>query len=293
MSQSEITYTDKIEDGGVTATGLVAADDLNDIKSTVNSNAADVASRVGTLEAADTYRQSLTVLTANGIASGAVNFADPSLASIEATLPPAGDIPNQYVTIKRIANSDHFVEILSGQMIDGWMGSRMLGNVNETYTFYSDGSNYYVVNRATNAFAAIQTTSPQLFALSYSTMKKLTTWNFNTVGTSGVLVDDSGNNRIDVIHQSGQPADGYKAKANITVEVLKDTIVSMQVRLNGVAVGEEFSVNGQGAGKPVSLAVAAIFGVTTVGSIEIWARGDANRTLTINSGSFVVEAVDV
>jgi len=51
MAQSEISYENKIEDGGVTAEGIVGSADLNDIKNTVNANASDVTARVGDLEA--------------------------------------------------------------------------------------------------------------------------------------------------------------------------------------------------------------------------------------------------
>lgn len=46
MSQSEITYTEKVENGGVTATGLVAAEDLNQIKTVVNANGVDSETRL-------------------------------------------------------------------------------------------------------------------------------------------------------------------------------------------------------------------------------------------------------
>jgi len=50
MSYSAITYTDKVENGGTTADGLVSSANLNEIKASVNFNGADADSRLGVLE---------------------------------------------------------------------------------------------------------------------------------------------------------------------------------------------------------------------------------------------------
>jgi hypothetical protein len=50
MSYSAITYTDKVENGGTTADGLVSSANLNEIKTSVNFNGADADSRLGVLE---------------------------------------------------------------------------------------------------------------------------------------------------------------------------------------------------------------------------------------------------
>ena len=50
MSHSEITFTDKVENGGTTPTGLVGSSDLNQIKSVVNGNGASFDSRLDLLE---------------------------------------------------------------------------------------------------------------------------------------------------------------------------------------------------------------------------------------------------
>jgi hypothetical protein len=54
MSYSAITYTDKVENGGTTADGLVSSANLNEIKTSVNFNGADADSRLGVLEVANT-----------------------------------------------------------------------------------------------------------------------------------------------------------------------------------------------------------------------------------------------
>ena len=54
MSYSAITYTDKVENGGTTADGLVSSANLNEIKASVNFNGADADGRLGVLELADT-----------------------------------------------------------------------------------------------------------------------------------------------------------------------------------------------------------------------------------------------
>ena len=54
MSYSAITYTDKVENGGTTADGLVSSANLNEIKTSVNFNGADADSRLGLLEVANT-----------------------------------------------------------------------------------------------------------------------------------------------------------------------------------------------------------------------------------------------
>ena len=46
MSYSAITYTDKVENGGTTADGLVSSANLNEVKAAVNFNGADADSLV-------------------------------------------------------------------------------------------------------------------------------------------------------------------------------------------------------------------------------------------------------
>ena len=51
MAQTQITYTDRVEDAGATAEGLVGAATLNEVKSIVNANATDAQSRLTANEA--------------------------------------------------------------------------------------------------------------------------------------------------------------------------------------------------------------------------------------------------
>jgi len=52
MSHSEITFTDKVENGGTTVDGLVSAANLNEIKAKSNSNGAGFDVRLDSLEQA-------------------------------------------------------------------------------------------------------------------------------------------------------------------------------------------------------------------------------------------------
>ena len=51
MAYSEITFTDKVENGGTTSSGLVGSADLNEIKTVVNANGASTDVRIDSLEA--------------------------------------------------------------------------------------------------------------------------------------------------------------------------------------------------------------------------------------------------
>ena len=78
MSYSAITYTDKVENGGTTADGLVSSANLNEIKASVNFNGADADSRLGVLELSNAS-SAIVVKQASdlsGLLSNVVYFID-------------------------------------------------------------------------------------------------------------------------------------------------------------------------------------------------------------------------
>jgi len=290
MSQSQISYTDKVENGGVTAEGLVAASDLNDVKNTVNSNASDVTARVGDLEVFAAERKSFELVTESQAVTASAIAADPTAGDITITMPDANLVPNQYITIKRVTNGDNMVEVASNDLIDGFSESVVLGHVNESLTLYSDGVGFLIFNRATEAFSSIATDQADTFAIT-STPQKLTTWDTNTYSTSGRMLADEANNRINVIKHSGAVQDGYKANCDIVVEFNKDKYIVAQFYVDGSPVAQKFAVNGLGAGKPLTISMLAAFGLTSAASVEVWISAESAGTLTVLDASFTIESI--
>lgn len=287
MSYSAITYTDKVENGGTTADGLVSSANLNEIKAAVNFNGADADGRLGVLEA---FQPTYANVSVDGLISATVTGVNLPSGDVTMSLPAAASVANRHFTVKRLTNGINVLTITSTDLIDSNANDIVLGIIHESITFYSDGTNYIIVERNTAAYASISTISPTTFAATTSP-QKLTTWDTDVISTAGRITADEANNLIDVIYASGDEFDRIKISAEISIELASNVIASFQIYYAGSPIGHPFSINGLGTGKPTTVPIQAIYSATGVGSIEIWVSTDAATNITVNSASLYVESL--
>jgi hypothetical protein len=102
---------------------------------------------------------------------------------------------------------------------------------------------------------------------------------------------DSANNRINVIKFSGALQDGYKAHCDIVVDYDKDQYIVAQFYVDGSPVGQTYAVNGLGAGKPITISMLGTFGVTQVGSVEVWMWAESAGTINVAEAAFTLESI--
>lgn len=287
MSYSAITYTDKVENGGTTADGLVSSANLNEVKAAVNFNGADADGRLGVLEA---FQPTYANVSVDGLISATVTGVNLPSGDVTMSLPAAASVANRHFTVKRLTNGLNVLTITSTDLIDSNANDIVLGIIHESITFYSDGTNYIIIERNTSAYASISTVSPATFAATTSP-QKLTTWDTNVISTAGRITADEANNLVDVIYASGDEFDRIKISAEISIELASNVIASFQIYYAGSPIGHPFSINGLGTGKPTTVPIQAIYSATGVGSIEIWVSTDAATNITVNSASLYVESL--
>mgnify|MGYP003624944969 FL=1 len=290
MSYSAITYTDKVENGGTTADGLVSSANLNEIKTSVNFNGADADGRLNAVEGYVTNRSSYAFVSADSAISAAVTAVSLPSGNVTLTLPSASSVSNQFFTVKRATNGVNVLTITSGELIDSNANDIVLGIIHESITFYSDGTNYIIVERNTSAYASISTVSPTAFAATTSP-QKLTTWDTNVISTAGRIAADEANNMVDVIYASGDAFDRIKISAEISIELVSNVIASFQIYYAGSPIGHPFSINGLGTNKPTTMPIQAVYSATGVGSIELWVSTDSATSIDVNAASLYVESL--
>lgn len=287
MSYSAITYTDKVENGGTTADGLVSSANLNEIKASVNFNGAYADGRLGVLEA---FQPTYATASADGPISATVTGVNLPSGDVTMSLPAAASVADRHFTVKRLTNGLNVLTITSTDLIDSNANDVVLGIIHESITFYSDGTNYIITERNTSAYASISTGASAVFAAT-TTMQKLTTWDTNVISTAGRMTADQANNLVDVIYASGDAFDRIKISANFSVELASNVIASFQIYCGGVPVGFLFSANGLGASKPVSVSVQTVYSATGVCPIEIWMKTDTAASVTVLAASLYVESL--
>ena len=290
MSYSAITYTDKVENGGTTADGLVSSANLNEIKTSVNFNGADADGRLNAVEGYVSNRSSYAFVSADSAISAAVTSVSLPSGNVTLTLPSASSVSNQFFTVKRATNGVNVLTITSGELIDSNANDIVLGIIHESITFYSDGTDYIIVERNTSAYASISTVSPVIFAATTSPLK-LDTWDTNVISTAGRYTADEANNLVDVIYASGDAFDRIKISAEVSIVLASNVIASFQLYYAGSPIGHSFSINGLGTGKPTTMPIQAVYSATGVGSIELWVSTDAATNITVNAASLYVESL--
>lgn len=290
MAHSEITYTNKVENGGTTVEGLVGSADLNEIKAVVNSNGASADVRLDVVEEYVTTQESYAEISADGPISARVTAVDLPAGNVTVSLPLAASVAKQFFTVKRVANGVNVLTITSAELIDSVSNDIVLGIVHESITFYSDGVNYIITERNTSAYASISTLTQTVFASSTSP-QKLTTWDTNVISTAGRITADEANNRVDVIYASGDAFDRIKISAELSMQFASNVIASFQIYYGESPVGHPFSINGLGISKPITIPIQAIYSATGVGSIEIWVSTDSATNITIDTASMYVESL--
>ena len=290
MSYSAITYTDKVENGGTTVDGLVSSANLNEIKTATNANGSSFDGRLDAVEGYVTNRSSYEFVSADSTISAAVTSVSLPSGNVTLTLPSASSVSNQFFTVKRATNGVNVLTITSGELIDSNANDIVLGIIHESITFYSDGTNYIIVERNTSAYASISTVSPVIFAATTSPLK-LDTWNTNVISTAGRYTADEANNLVDVIYASGDAFDRIKISAELSMEFASNVIASFQIYYGGSPIGHPFSINGLGPTKPTTIPIQAIHSAIGVGSIEIWVSTDAATNITVNAASLYVESL--
>ena len=87
MAHAEITYTNKVENGGTTVEGLVGSADLNEIKAVVNSNGASADVRLDVVEEYVTTQESYAEISADGPISARVTAVDLPVGNVTVSLP--------------------------------------------------------------------------------------------------------------------------------------------------------------------------------------------------------------
>lgn len=287
MSYLAITYTDKVENGGTTADGLVSSANLNEVKAAVNFNGADADGRLGVLEA---FQPTYATVSVDGPISATVTGVNLPSGDVTLSLPAAASVANRHFTVKRLTNGLNVLTITSTDLIDSNANDIVLGIIHESITFYSDGTNYIITERNTSAYASISTGTSAAFAAT-TTMQKLTTWDTNVISTAGRMTADQANNLVDVIYSSGDAFDRIKISAAFSVELASNVIATFQIYCGGVPVGFMFSANGLGAAKPVSLSVQTIYSATGVCPVEIWMKTDTAASVTVLAASLYVESL--
>ena len=290
MAHAEITYTNKVENGGTTVEGLVGSADLNEIKAVVNSNGASADVRLDVVEEYVTTQESYAEISANGPISARVTAVDLPAGNVTVSLPLAASVAKQFFTVKRVANGVNVLTITSTELIDSVSNDIVLGIIHESITFYSDGVNYIVTERNTSAYASISTLTQTVFASSTSP-QKLTTWDTNVISTAGRITADEANNRVDVIYNSNGAFDRIKISAELSMEFASNVIANFQIYYGGSPIGHPFSINGLGVSKPTTIPIQAIYSATNVGSIEIWVSTDSATNITIDNASMYVESL--
>ena len=290
MALAEITFTDKVENGGTTVDGLVGSANLNEIKSVVNANGASVDVRLDVVEGYVTTQESYAEISADGPISARVTAVDLPTGSVTVSLPSAATVAKQFFTVKRVANGVNVLTITSAELIDSVSNNIVLGIIHESITFYSDGANYIITERNTAAYSSVSTAASATFAAT-TTAQKLTTWDTNVISTAGRMDADQANNRVDVIYASGDAFDRIKIASEISLEFASNVTATFHAYYGGSPVGQPFSINGLGSGKSTTIPIQAIHSATGVGSVEIWVSTTATTTLTVLSGSLYVESL--
>tara|TARA_R110002153_G_scaffold198760_1_gene352225 strand:- start:32 stop:910 length:879 start_codon:yes stop_codon:yes gene_type:complete len=290
MSYLAIDYANKVEDGGTTANGLVSAADLNQIKSKSNSNDSNFDVRINANEAYVSSRLSYSAVSADGAISATVTSVTLPSGNVTLSLPSASSVSNQFFTVKRVTNGTNVLTITSTELIDSVSNSIVLGIIHESITFYSDGANYIITERNTAAYSSVSTAASTTFAAT-TTAQKLTTWDTNVISTAGRMDADQANNRVDVIYASGDAFDRIKIAAEISLELASNVTATFYAYYAGSPVGQPFSINGLGTGKPTTIPIQAIHSATGVGAIEIWVSTTSSTTLTVLSGSLYAESL--
>jgi hypothetical protein len=290
MAYSAITYTDKVENGGTTADGLVSSANLNEIKTVSNANGVNFDGRLNSVEGYVTNRSSYASVSADSTISAAVTAVSLPSGDVTLTLPSASSVSNQFFTVKRLTNGVNVLTITSGNLIDSNVNDIVLGIIHESVTFYSDGTNYIIVERNTSAYASISTITPTTFAATTSP-QLLNTWDTNVISTAGRMTADEANNKIDVIYASGDEFDRIKISAEVNIEFASNVIASFQIYYGGLPIGNPFSVNGLGIAKPITIPIQTVYSATGVGSIELWVSTDSATSISVDAASLYVESL--
>lgn len=290
MSYSQITYTDKVENGGTTVDGLVSSANLNEIKTVSNANGVNFDGRLNSVEGYVTNRSSYASVSADSTISAAVTAVSLPSGDVTLTLPSASSVSNQFFTVKRLTNGVNVLTITSGNLIDSNVNDIVLGIIHESVTLYSDGTNYIIVERNTSAYASISTVTPTTFAATTSP-QLLNTWDTNVISTAGRMTADEANNKIDVIYASGDAFDRIKISAEVNIEFASNIIASFQIYYGGSPIGNPFSVNGLGVAKPITIPIQTVYSATGVGSVELWVSTDSATSISVDAASLYVESL--
>ena len=219
-------------------------------------------------------------------------MVDPTAGEVTLTLPDSATNAGKRFFIKRIANGGNAIRVIpsGSDLIDGNGDLFVLATRNEYLEVISDGStNWRSVGQRTFAFASIQTSTPDTFALTTG-LTKLTTWAIDAFTTLSRLEANSANDQIDIIYVSA-PVDGYLVSATVTVEFTNNQTITAQIYADGVLQGVPVSGTGLGSGKPLTLTVALPIPVSSSTSIELHVMGESAGTLTVNSAFMLAERI--
>jgi hypothetical protein len=146
MSQTEITYEDKTENGGITPEGLVGASDLNDVKQVVNANSIDAESRMTANTEASAIGKTLVEVTAYTVLVTDRNIlVDDTTAGGIVTITVPAFAEGSEFSIKKIG-TDFDVIIAPAGTIDG-VATRTLHQKNDALVIFSDGPDYEIKSR--------------------------------------------------------------------------------------------------------------------------------------------------
>ena len=220
------------------------------------------------------------------------HYIDPTSGDVILTLPDsqAAGSDGKVVTIKRVENGGNVVKIetASGDFINGYSTDVILSNKNEYITLQAlPIIGWQALNKHTTAYASIALATPTTFAATTS-FTKLTTWDLDLFSTNQKFEAGSATSTLNVVHHTGADFDAYSVNATISIEGQKDKFVQVQI-YDGASnpLSPIISVNGLGAGKPITATLFAAVLMPTVGSIEVRLLSESAQTITVSTASFL------
>ncbi len=262
------------------------------------SDPVSVGARTSTSLHNNIFRREAVVISSDFVwDKGNAFYADPLLGDIDFTLPLAADWPNEEIYVKRTTNGFNIVKLLTSgsDSFEGKAGFDYftLAFASEYVKIKSDGvSAWFIIERRTNAGAAISLSAQQNFNVT-ATPQKLTTFDTVNISTRTRCEANLADSSLDVVQlQSLLDGDVFDLRFSVSIEYANNQNLRAQLYLDGEPMpSHRASGQGQGNADDISFSVALPEMVTCVCKVELYLWGDIVSTAIIKSAMITAERI--
>ncbi len=227
-------------------------------------------------------------------------FADTSIQDITLTLPaiiagaPGVGDDGRLFRVQKAFDSTNSLTITpqSPSQINSEVTDIVMGLKNDNTTYIAQGGNWFVVNRDTDAFGAIEQQTPGTQQGLTGTLTKLAIFDTNRFATPGICTSDHTTDviSIDHIESVSLGGDGYRMEFRFEVSGYSNNQeIGAEVFVNGVGTNIQ-TVQQTSVGLNTIVQAEGVFQVAA-GSVDVEVRVIASNveTATFETAQFVIQ----